>query len=424
MPFAGDLESARVAIESLLALRTRPGDELILVDNVGVLAGETVVDRVTVLAARGEQSPGHARNAGAEHARAEWVLFLDADCVPSGDLLDAYFSEPVGADVGALAGDVVAAPDAGALAARYAAARGMLSQDAHLAHSHRPRAVAANLLVRRAAFDQVAGFYEGLRAAEDTDFSWRLQEAGWKLEHRPGASVQHRHRATVGALRRQWRSYAAGRAWLSRRYDGFRPEPAISRVLRRLRHGRGVSPVRAVPPFVSGRLDRARFFALDAVLAGDELAGFALSNRPRARLAGEPAIKVVLVADRFPTAGDPLVELARTIDGARVEAAARPETIDVAAARVLRIDYREDDGAASRALALARLAMRHPVRCLGDALGRSREDASLATLAPAAGRLARDRAALVQALGSVKAQEAARRLAALAGTSLRGDRRS
>jgi hypothetical protein len=424
MPFAGDLESVRTAIESLLALRTRAGDELILVDNVGVLEGESVVDQVTVLAARGEQSPGRARNAGASRARGEWILFLDADCVPSGDLLDAYFAEPVGADVGALAGDVVAAPDAGALAARYAAARGILSQDTHLAHPYRPRAVAANLLVRRAAFDQVTGFYEGLRAAEDTDFSWRLQEAGWRLEHRPGASVQHRHRATVGGLRRQWRSYAAGRAWLSRRYDGFRPEPAISRALRRLRHGHGVSPPRAGPLVQSGRLDRARFFALDALLAGDELAGFALSNRPRARSGAPGPVKVVLVADRFPTAGDPLVELARTIDGARVEAVARPEKMDLAAARALRIDYREDDGASSRALALARLAMRHPVRCLLDAVGRRREDPSLSALAPAAGRLERDRAALVQALGPGRAHEAARRLAALAGKSLEAGRRS
>ena len=138
--------------------------------------------------------------------------------------------------VGALAGEVVPAPGGRTLAARYGAARSFLRQEAHLAHPYRPRAVAANLLVRRAAFEQVGGFYEGVRAAEDTDFCWRLQEAGWALEIRPGARVEHRYRASVRELRRQWRGYAAGRAWLSRRYAGFEPEPAVVRALSRATH--------------------------------------------------------------------------------------------------------------------------------------------------------------------------------------------
>src|SRR5207249_2467918 len=115
----------------------------------------------------------------------------------------------------------------GTLAARYAESRNFLGQEAHLAHPFRPRAAAANLLVRREAFEQVGGFYEGVRAGEDTDFCWRLQDASWSLELRPEARVEHRYRASLGELRRQWRGYAAGRAWLARRYDGFEPEPAV-----------------------------------------------------------------------------------------------------------------------------------------------------------------------------------------------------
>src|ERR1019366_7475177 len=92
---------------------------------------------------------------------------------------------------------------------------------AHLAHSYSPRALAANLMVQREAFEQIGGFYEGLRAAEDTDFSWRLHAAGWRLDFCPEARVQHRYRTTVRELRRQWRGYAAGRAWLARLYEGF-----------------------------------------------------------------------------------------------------------------------------------------------------------------------------------------------------------
>ena len=288
-----------------------------------------------------------------------------------------------------------------------------------------PRAVAANLMVRRAAFEQVGGFYEGVRAAEDTDFSWRLQQAGWRLEPRPGARVRHTYRATVRELRRQWRGYAAGRAWLSRRYEGFEPEPALRRVLWRARgrlgragggrrgngglghrvRGRGgESDV--------GRLERGRYVALDALLAAEELGGLVLSNRP-ARDRAIRSSQVVLVAERFPARGDPLVEFALTLDRARVEAVARPDAVSVAVARELEIDYREDDGAAARMIALARLATRHPLRCLSDVLrGRSGEP-SLAALAPAAIRLERETDARLHALGGEEAQATARRLAAL-----------
>jgi len=215
MPFAGDALDARTALATLRGLDTRPGDELILVDNSGTVP--SVADgRVTVLPASAERSPAYARNAGAERALGDWILFIDADCRVPGGLLDAYFEQPIGAKVGALAGRVSSSAEGTTLAERYGAARSFLSQEAHLAHPYRPRAVAANLLVRRAAFEQLGGFYEGVRAAEDTDFTWRLQEGGWTLELRSGARVEHRYRASLRELRRQWRGYAAGRAWLAR----------------------------------------------------------------------------------------------------------------------------------------------------------------------------------------------------------------
>jgi len=322
------------------------------------------------------------------------------------------------------------APGAVTTASRYGAARNFLSQESHLAHPYRPRAVAANLLVRVAAFEQVGGFYEGLRAAEDTDFSWRLQRAGWRLELRSGARVEHRYRATVGELRRQWRGYAAGRAWLARRYPGFEPEPAIRRAGRRawrrvrrrpsvrdpqgrtsgVDHGAG----RTAP----GRVERLRYRALDAVLAVDELTGLALSNRPAAAAGG--AVDAVLVADRFPAPGDPLVELALAFTAARVEAAARPQVLDAYAVRELRIDYREDDGAAARAAAVAALAVRHPFRFGSDLVRRDRGGPSLRELAPAVRRLERDADARVRPLGYGAARATAARLAALAGRDLEG----
>jgi hypothetical protein len=126
----------------------------------------------------------------------------------------------------------------------------------------------------------------------------------------------------------------------------------------------------------------------------------------------------VLVAERFPTPGDPLVDLASTLESARVEAAARPDTVALEAARALRIDYREDDGALLRMRALARLVARRPGRCLLDLTRRGRGDPPLRALAPALARLERDPGARVQALGGDSARSVARRLAELAGRPL------
>jgi GT2 family glycosyltransferase len=440
MPFAGSRAEAEGALAALHGLNARPDDELILADNAGVASADDEAawpagERVAVVPATGEQSPSHARNAGAARATRPWILFLDADCVAPADLLERFFARPVNDDVGALAGAVVAAPGGDGLAARCGAAKSFLDQDTHLAHPFMPRAVAANLLVRREAFEAVGGFYEGVRAAEDTDFSWRLQRAGWRLEGRREAVVEHRYRTTVRALRRQWRGYAAGRAWLGRRYDGFAPQPALTRAAGRVVGRRHASP-EAVRPAHSapsaprgptggsartpapapGRLDRGRFLALDALLGVEELAGFALSNRPR-REAWAPS-RVVLVADRFPARDDPLADFALTLAGARVEAAARPEALGRRAARGLTIDYREDDGAGARALALARLVARHPLRGARDLIGRRDGAPTLAALAPAVVRLVRDGDARVHPLGGEDARAVAARLARLAGRRL------
>jgi GT2 family glycosyltransferase len=421
MPFAGGPTAARAAAAALRSLRTRPGDELILVDNSGTV--ETADDLV-VVQATAERSPAHARNTGAARASAGWILFLDADCRPVPDLLDAYFLDPVPEDVGALVGEVVAGAEAQTLAGRYGAARGFLSQRTHLEHPFRPRAAAANLMVRRSAFRQVGGFFEGLRAAEDTDLSWRLIQAGWRLEHRPQAWAEHRYRTSLRELRRQWRGYAAGRAWLARRYEGFRPQPALVRAVRRGRaRVSGGSATPRAAPSVSARRERASYLALDGLLAAEELVGFVLSNRPTSergtgRSGSAASVETVLVADRFPRAGDPLAELAGSLDRARVEAVARPDAPDAEARCGLEVSYLEDDGVAARWAAVTRLLVRHPLRCWRDRRGAGQTDLPLRVLAPAVLRLERDGEARLQALGPEPARTIAGRLTALSGRAL------
>lgn len=64
-----------------------------------------------------------------------------------------------------------------------------------------PRAISANLAVRRAAFDRVRGFATDYTyGSDDTEFCWRLQLAGFDLGYAPDAVVHYRHRSTLRSL--------------------------------------------------------------------------------------------------------------------------------------------------------------------------------------------------------------------------------
>jgi hypothetical protein len=326
MPFAGSPAQARGSLAALSALRTRAGDTVLLADNsaaasaAGSLPAGSAATAPTVIPALGEHSPARARNAGAAAAAAvaaaagnaiEWLLFLDADCRPSPDLIDAFFAEPIPDGVGAVAGEIHAVPGGDGLAARYGTSRNFLNSATHMAHPFRPRVSAANLLVRRAAFDAVGGFRQGIRTAEDTDFCWRLQDAGWTLAVRPQATAGHAYRTSLRELRAQWRGYAAGRAWLGRTYEGFHPEPALKRALRRAGLGalpgvgrcapiQGSGAPRPGTPLTStqgsgaplttarvnpgtpprSRRERIEFLVVDVLLGIEELRGFRASNDP------------------------------------------------------------------------------------------------------------------------------------------------
>ncbi len=284
VPFAGTPEEAARVYATLEGLATRPGDELILSDNSW--GAPAPPERIRRVIATGERSPGHARNRGAAAASSDWILFLDSDVQPPADLIERFFAAPIAARTGAVTGDIAGVPDRSTLAARYATARNFLGQRAHVNHPLRPRASSANLLVRRAAFEAIGGYTEGILAAEDTDLIWRLAAAGWGLEFNEQAVVGHAYRTSLRALGRQWRGYAAGARWLSERYPDFKPDPGVRRGLRlllsRVGIGAGLS-VRAdghsaAAAAATPRRDRLLFLGVQVYLAIEEQVGLRMSN--------------------------------------------------------------------------------------------------------------------------------------------------
>ncbi len=245
---------------------------------------------VAVRAAARPRPPTRATSAPPPPAN-DWILFLDSDVVAPADLLDSFFADPIGERVGAMTGDIAGIPDTRTLAARYGTARNFLGQRSHVNNPVRPRASSANLLVRRVAFEEIGGYTEGIWAAEDTDFTWRLQAAGWTLEFNEHAVVQHAYRERLSELGRQWRGYAAGARWLSERYPDFKPDPGLNRglrlLLKRFGIGEGVA-VRAdgrssASSAQLSRWDRLQFLFVQIYLAIEEQIGLRMSNEVKPR---------------------------------------------------------------------------------------------------------------------------------------------
>jgi len=276
VPFYGDERAASTTMAALGEIALRESDELLVADNTpdGVLAARFEEGFRTAVM----RQPYSARNEAAARAANAWLLFTDADCRPLPDLLDAYFEPMPGERVGALAGEIVAA-DGGSptLAQRYAADRRLLSSELFLAHPYRPMGVTANLLVRREAFDAIGGFAEGIRSGGDADLCWRLQDAGWSLEHRPHAVVGHEHRATVRALLRQSARTAAGTRWLEQRHPGFHATAGSGRRAARALAGTVAWPLRGEP-------ERGAYKAIELLVIGTEHVGRLAGNaRPPER---------------------------------------------------------------------------------------------------------------------------------------------
>jgi GT2 family glycosyltransferase len=400
LPFAGSREAAGETLAGLAALRLGQGDEIIVVDNQPGGSMPDAGGRVNVLPDATERGSYYARNRGVEVAANDWVLFIDADCRPAPDLLDRLFAAPVPEDCGLIAGGVVSALAQPELAARYARSRGMVSEAFHVsgegvATGAPPAGITANLAVRRAAFDDVGGFHEGVFSGADIEFCWRVHELGWSLAHRPEARVEHVHPMDVRALLAKARRYGAGRRWVNRRYPGWAPRQRVARPLARSAAG-------VVVWTLGLQFERARFKWIDGRWALAAARGFVFGGNRALRPQPPPGGRVCAAAD-FPALGgdvpDPPV---------RVEAEARPTRPDRAAARSLRPTYAEDDLPLERFRAVLWLFARRPAAVLAEA---RRGWPRLAADAPAARRLAEAGATRIVALpGGEDRAESLRRL--------------
>jgi cellulose synthase/poly-beta-1,6-N-acetylglucosamine synthase-like glycosyltransferase len=180
-------------------------------------AVETSSDRGIILKHLSEtqiQSSYAARNTGIRAAKSEILAFTDADCRPHSDWLINLVQPFTDPEIGLVAGEIAALPG-DTLLEQFADRQDTLSQKHTLAHSFLPYGQTANLAIRQQALEKAGLFRPHLTTGGDADMCWRIQQQGnWKLAFAEQAVVQHRHRATVSELRRQWHRYGRSNRYL------------------------------------------------------------------------------------------------------------------------------------------------------------------------------------------------------------------
>ena len=272
VPFRGDEAYAERTRDAFADLELGDRDELIVADNTARgVAGAVLGKTATVVSAPEQRSSYFARNAGAARAVGEWLLFVDADCVPAADLIDRFFDPLPDAPTGVVAGAIVGRADQDSLLARYARDRNFLDQIDGMHAKGGAGAATGNLLVRRAAFEEIDGFAKGIRSGGDVDLCWRLQDAGWALDRRPAAIVEHHHRDDIASFLAMVARYGAGSRWLNERRPGAAPRwPLASGLLGSTRDVAG--------HLVRGRFEPAAFRAIDGLGLIAHNVGYRASN--------------------------------------------------------------------------------------------------------------------------------------------------
>lgn len=195
--------------DTLAALRASdpPGVawELIVVDDGSIDQTAVVASRFAARVVRMAGPPGgpaRARNAGAEHASGEWLLFVDADVrVRPGTLRAFWRSVESHPSVSAIFGTYDATPDAPGLVSRY---RNLLHRRVHLGGAGPAETFWGGLGgVRTELFRRLGGF-DTRRfprpQIEDIELGYRLRDAGADILLDPSIEGTHLKRWRFGRM--------------------------------------------------------------------------------------------------------------------------------------------------------------------------------------------------------------------------------
>jgi cellulose synthase/poly-beta-1,6-N-acetylglucosamine synthase-like glycosyltransferase len=162
---------------------------------------------------------GAARNIGANHAKSDKLLFCDADDIVAQNWVSMMLKSLENFDL------VGSRLDYSSLNGPSFKRQDKISSTGLRQPSHfKPYAPGCSIAVRQEAFLTVGGFTDAPRFAEDIDFSWRIQQAGYSLGFVSSTFVQYRLDDSFRSAFRRHFKYGLGYAELLEVWKGYVPK--------------------------------------------------------------------------------------------------------------------------------------------------------------------------------------------------------
>jgi len=196
VPVYNSEKTIEKTINALLSQKTRKNYEIIVVDDGSTDSTPKILARykkqgIKVIRQK-NKGPAAARNTGWKNAKAKIVAFIDSDCRPVSNWLEAMAKPFSDKNVGAVGG-TYRTENKYSLLARY------VGLDIEMRHSRFKREIEGtgsfSIAFKKNLLKKTGGFDETYRkpTAEDFDLCFSIRKLGKKIMFAPGAIVYHYH---------------------------------------------------------------------------------------------------------------------------------------------------------------------------------------------------------------------------------------
>ncbi len=215
IPSFNAAKTIRTTLNALRGQVTRVPFEIIVVDSSKDHTGDIIREEypeVHLIRLDQQTYPGRGRNIGIQHARGEYVAFIDSDCIPRPDWI-----EQIAATFAAVEADAVGGSIINGYPKHLPAWVNHFIEFNEWTETTRPGYVtnipSANLIYRRQAFEQYNEYFPDWLGSEDTLLNWRMSKKGAKIYFNPRIQVVHNNDVDLKKLFRH--QYTLGR-WSAR----------------------------------------------------------------------------------------------------------------------------------------------------------------------------------------------------------------